>query len=138
MKCLNCGEMEFEKAEWEGVFTLPYKDEVGLNVDVPRYNFACIGCGHIHKVLDMNARKRVLQETIDAHIKKEFAPRRDRQGVELVSVRKLAADSRIPYDMVVPLLEGLLEHHAGYSKGGGRITPTLTKEKGELIVVKKT
>ncbi len=137
MKCLNCGETEFEKAEWEGVFTLPYKDEYGHNVDVPRYNFACIGCGHIHKVLDLNARERILQETIDAHIKKELAPRRDRQGVDWVSVRKLAGDSQIPYDMMVSLLDGLLKYHSGYSVGGKRINPILSKEKGELLVVRK-
>jgi hypothetical protein len=68
----------------------------------------------------------------------ESTPANSKFGVEWVSVRKLATDSRIPYDILVPLLEDLLEYHAGYSKGGGRITPILSKEKGESLVVKKT
>ncbi|MHA2023751.1 MAG: hypothetical protein ACTSWQ_08840 [Candidatus Thorarchaeota archaeon] len=36
MKCLNCGGEDFEKADRDGIFTLPYTGGM-TTVEVPRY-----------------------------------------------------------------------------------------------------
>ena len=138
MKCTNCGGTEFEKADWEGTFSLPYKDKNDLSIDVLKYFYDCIGCGYVQQVVHVDERKRILKENLDSFIENKFIPRRERKGVERIRVIEISSATKIPYDMLVPLLEDLLNLHPAYSERAKRVIPILSEDNGELFVKKKS
>ncbi len=72
MKCLNCGREDFEKAEHDGQFTTAFSYRSNLEfahgertVIVPRYFHACLKCGLVHQILDLDVRRAEMKNHID-------------------------------------------------------------------------
>lgn len=80
MKCLNCGGDDFERVDRDGIFTLPYSYNA-YDIEVPRYFYACLGCGLVHQVLDLEARQEELLSVFADNVGAYMATKFVREGV---------------------------------------------------------
>jgi len=142
MKCVNCGGEDFEKAERDGIFTLPYSFKY-TDAEVPRYFYACLSCGLVHQVLDLQARKDKIIELVDAVLIDKLLPDRNGNYMKRISVKEISQEIEMPYSMLRVLIEETHSHHSGLRRSSfgqsvdPRIVPTLVEDKGTWWIVGK-
>ncbi len=152
MKCLNCGGTEFEKAEFEGQFTTPfsYRSKFGWSasektVIVPRYFHACLSCGLVHQILDLEVRRKEMKNLIEFAIEDQLTEpndERDAPVIERVSCKEMSEMTKIPRPLLDELVKEVLEGHKGYSTiqiidNCDRIIPVLREDDGDRWIVGK-
>ena len=150
LKCLNCSGTEFEKAEQDGKFTtsFEYRSRHHFSsektVVVPRYFHACLGCGLVHQVLDLDARRVEMKNLIDFALKDQLTePNQDYSDfvIARVSVKEMSEKTNIPKPIFDELLKEMLLDHRGYDtfqsvRSINRVVPVLN-EDGSWIIGKK-
>lgn len=150
MKCVNCGGTEFEKADYEGVFTTPfsykseYKDYRKYSVLIARYNHACLKCGLVHQIIDLEDRKDKTIDLLDKAIEDRLHIPLNKTDAYIIGVpvKKLSELTKVPYDLALTFIERLLKAHQGYEVidddcNKSIMRPALEEIDGELWILKK-
>ena len=138
MKCVNCGGTEFEKAARDGIFTLQYQDRFGSGVEVPRYFYACLDCGFVVQILDLEARENMLEGLVEEIIIDALGGNRFGESEEnKISLREIQKITKLPLVLLQSILDDYLHMHPGFMSFGSRIVAVLKKEDGEMWIVRK-
>ena len=154
MKCLNCGGTEFEKAAMDGKFTTSFRYEYladftsyKKNVIVPRYFHACLKCGLVHQMLDLDARREEMRKLIDYALENRLTEldREDDRNfrIERISMSEVSECTKIPRPLLDQLVGELLQGHKGYDTRGtiasyqNDLIPVLDESDGELWIMGK-
>ncbi len=152
MKCLNCGGEDFEKAEHDGQFTtaFSYRRVVDFTskektVIVPRYFHACLKCGFVHQMLDLEVRRVEMKNLIDYALEDRLTepdPEDYRNfRIERINMREVSEFTNIPRPLLDELARELLQGHKGYDtiqlRVGKckRVIPVLEEDEGMLWII---
>lgn len=154
MKCLNCGGEDFEKAEHDGQFTTAFAYSSSFDfvrrektVIVPRYFHACLKCGLVHQMLDLDVRRDEMKKLINYALEDQLSrPVKDYSDflIGRISIGEVSEMTNIPRPLFDELVKELLQGHSGYDgfhrlsdSKEMRVIPVLEKSEGELWIIGK-
>ncbi len=152
MKCLSCDGTEFEKAEHDGQFTtaFSYRSKLGFShgertVIVPRYFHACLKCGLVHQILDLDVRRDEMKNLIDYALQDQLTEIDSEYTnflIGKISAKEVSEMTNIPQPLFDELARELLQGHKGYDivqllsiDEYKRLIPVLEEDEGMLWII---